>query len=130
MVSDRERKMKMKNKQKKSEISGIVKRYKKVLERLRKPLGNYVKYEIRRPWDGAVWITEADLAKAKLSGRVDEVKPRFVSLSEVMKRKYGNPAPVEFFCELIKEFGPMSAFVLMVTGRGQEIAEVFLVEHP
>lgn len=120
----------MNNKQDKSEISGIAKRYGKVLAMLRKPLGRYVKDEIRRPWNGAVWITEADLAKAKLSGRVNEVTPRFVPLSEIMKRKFGNPAPVEFFCELIKEFGPTEAFVLMVTGRGQEIAEVFLVEQP
>ena len=130
MVSGQKGKRKMNNKQSKSDISVIVKRYKKVLERLRKPLGKYVKDEIRRPWNGAVWITEADLAKAKLSGRVDEVKPRFVHLAEIMKRKYGNPAPVEFFCELIKEFGPTEAFVLMVTGRGQKIAEVFLVEKP
>lgn len=120
----------MNNRQNKSEISGIAKRYGKVLAMLRKPLGRYVKDEIRRPWNGAVWITEADLVRAKLLGRVDEVKPRFVPLAEIMKRKYGNPAPVEFFCELIKEFGPTKAFVLMVTGCGQEIAEVFLVEHP
>ena len=130
MVSDRERKMKMKNKQNKSEISGIAKLYGKTLEKLRKPLWRHVKDEVRRPWNGAVWITEADLAKAKVSGRLDEVKPRFASLAEVMKGKYGNPAPVEFFCELIKEFGPTEAFVLMVIGRGHKIAEVFLVEKP
>ena len=120
----------MKNKQNQSDNSEIAQRYGKVMERLRKPLGQFVKNEVPRPWNGAVWITEADLAKAKVTGSVDEVTPRFVPLAGVMKRKYGNPAPVEFFCELIKEFGPTAAFVVMITGRGQKIAEVFLVEHP
>ena len=120
----------MKNKQNQSGNSEIAKCYGKVLERLRKPLGQFVKNEVPRPWNGAVWITEADLAKAKVSGSVDEVTPRFVPLAGVMKRKFGNPAPVEFFCELIKEFGPTEAFVVMITGRGQKIAEVFLVEGP
>ena len=47
-----------------------------------------------------------------------------------MKGKYGNPAPVEFFCCLIAAHEPCSAFVLMVTGGNKKIAEVFLVEKP
>ena len=129
MVSDRERKMKMKNKQNKSEISGIAKLYGKTLEKLRKPLWRHVKDEVRRPWNGAVWITVADLAKAKLSGN-GEVKPKFVPLAEVMTGKYGNPAPVEFFCCLIAAYEPCSAFALMVTGENKKIANVFLVEKP
>ena len=129
MVFGRERKMKMKKEQNKSEIKGIAKLYGKTLEKIRKPLWQFAKVETKRHGYGAVCITVSDLAKAKLSG-VGDIKPKFVPLAEVMKGKYGNPAPVEFFCELIKEFGPTEAFVLMVIGRGHKIAEVFLVEKP
>jgi hypothetical protein len=91
-------------------------------------LGRYVKMRSAGPGTEP-WITKR-IWPRQASGRVNEVTPRFVPLSEIMKRKFGNPAPVEFFCELIKEFGPTEAFVLMVTGRGQENAEVFLVEQP
>lgn len=119
----------MKNDQKKSEIKGIAKLYGKTLEKIRKPLWRFAKDETKRHGYGAVWITVEDLVKAKLSG-IGDVKPKFVPLAEVMKGKYGNPAPVEFFCCLIAAHEPCSAFVLMVTGGNKKIAEVFLVEKP
>ena len=120
---------KMNNEQNKSEMKGIAKRYKKVLERLRKPLGRYVKDEIRKPWSGAVWITEADLAKAKLSGRADEVKPRFVPLAEIARGEFGDPTPAVIFSELIKAYGPSSAFILVITGSRKKASEILLVEQ-
>ena len=119
----------MKNDQNESEIKGIAKLYGKTLEKIRKPLWQFAKVETKRHGYGAVWITVADLAKAKLTGN-GNVTPKFVPLAEVMERKYGNPAPVEFFCCLIEANEPCSAFVLMVTGRNKKIAEVFLVEKP
>ena len=119
----------MKNDQNESEIKGIAKFYGKTLEKIRKPLWQFAKVETRRHGYGAVWITVADLAKAKLSGNGD-ITPKFVPLADVMKGKYGNPAPVEFFCCLIAAHEPCSAFVLMVTGENKKIANVFLVEKP
>ena len=119
----------MKNDQKKSEIKGIAKLYGKTLEKIRKPLWQFAKTETRRHGYGAVWITVADLARAKLSG-IRGVTPKFVPLAEVMKGKYGNSTHVEFFCCLIAAYEPCSAFVLMVTGESKKIAGVFLVEKP
>ena len=119
----------MKKDQNKSEVNRIAKLYGKTLEKIRKPLWQFAKVETKRHGYGAVWITVADLAKAKLSG-IGEVKPKFVPLAEVMTGKYGNPALVEFFCCLIEANEPCSAFVLMVTGENKKIAEVFLVEKP
>ena len=119
----------MKKDQKKSEIKGIAKLYGKTLEKLQKSLWRFAKAETKRHGYGAVWITVEDLAKAKLSG-IGDVKPKFVPLAEVMKGKYGNPAPVEFFCCLIAAHEPCSAFVIMVTGENKKIGEVFLVEKP
>ena len=119
----------MKKDQNELEIKGIAKLYGKTLEKLQKSLWQFAKAATKRHGYGAVWITVADLAKAKLSG-IGDVKPKFVPLAEVIKGKYGNPAPVEFFCCLIAAHEPCSAFVLMVTGGNKKIADVFLVEKP
>ena len=105
-------------------------RYAGELRRIKGVLGTFAVVGQRHHGQGVVCVCEADLAKARRTRRFDEMVAQYVTLKDVRDGGHGDASPAEFFYWLLEEANPATAFVLMVTGQGRKIAEVFLVEKP